>query len=292
MNIEPVRQIRLFFYTSVFSLSDSITLESIQGSGSNFGTIRMGGTIGYIVIIFFTGLIAKTDVKYIFPFYSILALISILLLSGLPKVKGHQNTTEPAKRISFWELIKERRLIVIIIYSTIILITFGFYYAFFPIYFMDIGAGEGLVSLSLIVAALSEIPFLLFSHRLLYKFGYRKMLLIVGTATGARWLLLSLTGSIAGVFISQILHAFGFAAITVTIAMFINGNIRKELKASGQAVNTLAGLWFAKIVGSFLGGVAAQRYELSTLFLFTSFICMTAVIAFYITGKRILEDAA
>ena len=278
----------MFFYTSVFSLSDSITLESLQNSGFRFGIIRMGGTIGYIIIVFFTGMVARFDARYIFPYYSILAVLSILVMYGLPKIKGHQNNKGPMKRISFWELLKERRLVIILLYSTVILVTFGFYYAFFPIYFMDMGAGESLVSASFIIAAVSEIPFLFFAHRFLEKLGYKRMLLLAGTVTAIRWLLLSLTDSFSGVIASQMLHAFGYASIMVTVAVFINENIRDELKASGQAASTLTGLWFSRIVGSFLGGLAAQRIEMSQLFLYTSIICICAVFLFYLTGKKIL----
>ena len=148
------------------------------------------------------------------------------------------------------------------------------------------GAGLGLIGISFMISASGEIPILLFAHKILKKIGIKNMLLLSGTITGIRWLLLSYTTQISQVFATQILHSFGFAALVLTVAVYINKNVQNELKASGQSLNTLTGIWIPRILGSFLGGVVSQLISLHQIFFILSLICFTAVIIFYILRNR------
>lgn len=276
----------MFFYSSIFSMSDSITLEGIEGTGYKFGVIRLGGTFGFIVVVLVTGFIAGSGLKFMFPLYSGIALASLALVFTLPKVKGHQFAVAGKQKVPFTVLLKNKELILILAYNLVIQVTMGFYYSFFPIFFMQMGAGTHLIGIAYTVSAISELPFLLYAHKILKKIGIKNMLLISGTITGVRWLLLSQTTLIGQVLAVQLLHGLIFAALNLTIAVYINENIQNELKASGQSLNTISGIWFSRIFGSILGGVISQSVDLKQIFFISSFVCFAAVIAFFILKDR------
>jgi MFS transporter, PPP family, 3-phenylpropionic acid transporter len=282
--------IMMFFYSSIFSLSDSITLEGIAGTGYKFGIIRLGGTLGFIVVILAAGQISNSGVSLMFPLYSIIAILSMALVFVLPKIRGHQSAAEGKKKVPFLKLLKKKELVLILAYNLIIQITLGFYYSFFPIFFMQIGASTGVIAISYAISASSEIPFLLFAERILKKIGIMNMLLISGTATGLRWLLLSQTSRIGQVMAIQVLHGIIFVAMTLSIAIYINENVQNELKASGQSLNTVSGIWLAKIAGSIFGGVASQFISLRQIFFVLSFVCFAAVIIFYLLKNKFRES--
>lgn len=148
------------------------------------------------------------------------------------------------------------------------------------------GAKLSFVGFAFMIYAFSEIPFLLFAHKILKKIGFKNMLLISGTITGIRWLLLSLATQVGQAVAIQILHCFGFAALILTISIYINENVPNELKASGQSLNTLTGIWFPRVVGSVLGGVISQVIDLKQIFFISSVICFASIIVFYIFKNR------
>jgi len=148
------------------------------------------------------------------------------------------------------------------------------------------GADTVLIGIAYTVSALSEIPFLLLADKILKKIGIKNMLLISGIAISLRWFLLSQTTQIGQVLAVQLLHGLIFVVLTLTIAVYINENIQNELKASGQSLNTISGMWFSRIVGSILGGAVSRSIDLRQIFFISSFVCFAAVIAFFALKDR------
>ena len=276
----------MFFYAPIFSTSDSITLESIEGTKLNFSVIRLGGTIGYMIVVLATGYAAGVDTKIMFLIYSSIALASFSLIFTLPKIKGHQFYSKAKAKAGYSVLLKNKELVLILSYHLLIQITLGFFYSFFPIFLFQMGAGLGLIGLAFMISASSEIPILIFAHKILNKIGIKNMLLLSGTITGIRWLLLSFTTQVSQVLATQVLHSMGFAALVLTTAIYINKNVPNELKASGQSLNTLTGVWIPRVLGSVLGGVISQMISLKQIFFILSLICFTAIIVFYILRNK------
>jgi MFS transporter, PPP family, 3-phenylpropionic acid transporter len=275
----------MLFYASVFSINDSITLESIGGRYP-FGRIRLGGTLGYALVSVLTGFIVKPGVKVIFPFFSLIFLAAFILLFAVPKVKGHQfRGRQPGNRqarVSFFQLFKNKELVFLLIYNLVIQITLGFYYSFFPLYFIKIGGPSSLLGISMLISSLSEVPFLLFADRMIKKIGFKSLLLISGLVAALRWGLFSLLDNPYAILAVQLLHCFMFAAMTMTMAIYINGHVSKSLRASGQTLNTITGLWLPRIIGSLAGGAISRVLGLNWIFACCSVICLAAAAVFWL----------
>ncbi|MFC6458394.1 MFS transporter [Paenibacillus vulneris] len=276
-----------FFQTSIFAISDAITLEELDKQKRwSFGGIRLGGTFGFAMMSIVFGYLAKIHIDYLFPVFAGVMLASLLLLTRFPKISGYQSASN---KMQIWVLFKNRKLMTYLAINLVLQITLGYYYSFFPIYFRELGADNAMIGWSMVISSLSEIPFLLFANRLMQRVRLIHILLISSLATALRWLSFSFTENPYWVLPAQALHGLIFIVLTVTMAMYINREVPKELKASGQTLNGLLSLGVARIIGSFFGGFASEAYGMRHVFMFNAWIalaCSAFILWISIKEKR------
>nr|WP_248926280.1 MFS transporter [Paenibacillus hamazuiensis] len=279
-----------FFQTSIFAISDAIALEEVEKRRTwSFGMIRMGGTIGFAVMSLVFGIVAKTHLGLMFWVLALVMAVSFALMLRFPKIAGYQSV---GPKMQVWVLFKHKQLMLYMSISFGLQVTLGFFYSFFPVYFKELGADSVLLGWSMVISSLSEIPFLLYSKKLFERVPIRTIFLVAGAATFFRWLLYYFVHDPLVVLPVQLLHGLILIVITVTMATYISKEVPKELRASGQTLNGLLNLGVARIIGSFLGGVASDWVGMRTVFLYNSFIALACVVVFAIVSRGMERSAA
>ena len=154
-----------FFQSSIFALSDAVTLEALDKRGKgNFSLIRLGGTVGFAIMSIVFGVIAEKRIDLLFAVYAAILAVCFLLALRFPAIEGHQASS---RKMSVWVLFKNRRLMLYIgaeFQSS--QVTLGYYYAFFPLYFKELGGDSAWLGWSMVISSISEVPFLLLSSRI------------------------------------------------------------------------------------------------------------------------------
>ncbi|MGO4500230.1 MFS transporter [Paenibacillus sp. 2RAB27] len=265
-----------FFQTSIFALSDAITLEELDRQPTwSFGLIRLGGTVGFAMMSLLFGFVAKSYIDSMFPVYACTMVAALLCLWRFPAAAGRPANVMGRK---FRELFKNGKLMFYIGMNFIIQITLGYYYAFFPIYFKQMGGDSVLLGWSMTISSLSELPFLLFSAKIFKRIPISIILLVAALASSLRWFLFSQIEVAHWLLPVQVLHGVIFIVLSVTIATIINREVPAEWKASGQTLNGLLSLGAARIIGSFLGGFMSAAYGMRQVFLYSSWLSMACVV--------------
>lgn len=273
-----------FFQTSTGPISDAITLEYLSETNKSFGPIRMAGTIGYAVMSIIAGWFAQGYIGSIFALNILVMFIAFMIVFKLPVVEGHQFGKE---RIPIWRLFSNRNLVLLMILNFLIQTTLGFYYTYFPIYFRQIGGSNKLLGLAYFISAMSEIPFLLYADKILKRIGTRWALIGASGVAALRWLIISFIPNAYLVLPFQLLHGLIFIVLYYSMATYINQEVPKELKASGQTVNNLIGMGISRIVGSLLGGFLSDLYGIKMVFLYNSVLAFCIALIFgYIFLKK------
>lgn len=277
------------FQTSINPMSDAIALEYTSKTKWKFGHIRLAGTVGYSIMSVTAGVLLTKNINRMFIIYFIAGLLTFLTVLFLPKTEGHQSK---GTKLAFWSLFKDKRLVLFLSFALVIQITLGYYYTFFSIYYQQLGATKTMIGWSNFIAAMSETPFLLFSHVILKKIETQQALVIAGSAAAVRWLLLGVTVSPFIILGFQLLHGLINIVVTVSLAMYINEYVPKELKSSGQALNGLVCTGIARILGSLMGGYFSDVFGIKNMFLYNSAITFIAVLIFIIliSGKVLIKQ--
>jgi len=141
----------------------------------------------------------------------------------------------------------------------------------------------------MVISSLSEIPFLLYANRIFERIRLTHILLVSSAATAVRWFAFSFLENPYWILPVQMLHGLMFIVLTVTMAMYINREVPKELKASGQTLNGLLNLGVARIIGSFFGGFASEAFGIKSVFYFCGWIavaCAAGIAMIIIAGAR------
>ncbi|MCF2940785.1 MFS transporter [Paenibacillus alkaliterrae] len=278
-----------FFQTSIFAISDTITLEVLDRNKSqNYGLIRMGGTFGFAMMSIAFGIIAQDHIKSMFAVYAVIMVVCFLLVLRFPKIEGHQSK---GRKMSVTVLFRNRKLMLYLGINFVLQITLGYYYAFFPIYFKELGGDNLLLGWSMVISSMSEIPFLLFANKIFQRVKIPYILLVAAAATAVRWYLFSVIDSPYWALPVQALHGLIFIVLTVTMATFINQEVPKELKASGQTFNGLLNLGAARIIGSFVGGIATYSFGMRNVFMYNSVVALLCMAVFAVIFWKVREPA-
>jgi PPP family 3-phenylpropionic acid transporter len=268
----------MFFQTPVYALGDAITLEALDKRGKgNFSQIRIAGTIGFALISVLFGFAAKNQIEWLFPVNMAVFIICFLLVLRFPVVAGHQSY---GTKLPMWTLFRYRKLMLYLTICFILHVTLGYYYAFFPLYLYELGGDSSWVGWSMLVSSFSELPFLLLSVYIFKRVSISWILLGAGVAAALRWYLLAIIENPLWVIFTQALHGLIFIVLTVTMAIFINREVPKELKASGQTLHALLCIGLARTIGSFAGGVASDAYGLREVFLYNAYLATACVVVF------------
>jgi PPP family 3-phenylpropionic acid transporter len=132
----------------------------------------------------------------------------------------------------------------------------------------------------MVISSLSEIPFLLYSEKLLKRVPIPYILLGAACATALRWFLFANIQLPVWILVIQLLHGLIFIVLAVTMATYINQEVPKELKASGQTLNGLINLGAARIIGSFFGGLASSALGMRNVFFYNGLIVFVSIVVF------------
>lgn len=262
------------------SLNTTMSVEYSEQSGKPYGPIRMMGAVGYALMMMAISQIAgKLGVPQTFYMFSIIAAANIGILFFLPKMEGH-NTRESGKKVSPAVLVKCRPVMTLILFQILLSIANGFGNSYFSLYFtQDVGGSNALYGTMLSVSAFIEIPFLFLADRLIKKLGTKKMLLVLGLVTAARWFVCFLARDTATLFV---VRCFNFIAILegVTYSLSLSKLVAPKFKTSVQTLSATIQNVASILLSSYLGGFLADLVGIRPLYLLSGILVTVIVIVF------------
>lgn len=265
------------FFGPIVPLKDNLTLELLEDTKWDFGHIRMGGTIGYAVTVLVVGHILKDEYSSIFWMTSIMMFLCFFIVLTFPNIKGSKG-----KKIKtpFKEIFKNKTMVALIFFNLISSFGMNIYYTYYPIYFVSIGGHSSHIGIMMFISAISEIPFLSVANRMVEKFGVEKVMLSAGLVTSIRWFLLYLVSNPILIMITSLLHGFAFMGTNYCMTVYINKTVPVDLRATSHSLFAFINIFFSRIIFGYLGGLASDRFGITTMMLISSIITFITVIFF------------
>ncbi len=273
-------------YPSIQPMGDSVILEALQQRGQPFGKVRLLGTYAFALSSILFGKLINGHLDRM-PWMTALALAAVFAATfWLPSAAGHAREKRGA---SMMVLMKNGRLMRLIALTTLMQVTMGYFYVFFPVYFTALpGGSPALLGWAFFLSASSETVFLLLGDRLFDRLGVGRLLLISAVSLTVRWAILALTDSVWVAMASQVLHGWGFIVMTVSMSKYISLTVPEALRARGQMLLAISGFGVARVAGNLGGGLVAQAIGLKAAFGVMAAIALISLIAFapaYLRGE-------
>lgn len=251
-----------FFFSHRLPIYTSLILDSTNGE-SHFGPIRLTGSLGFAVCAVAVGWLAGRDGfsnVVMWPAMVIFELLFVFTLIGLRDHPPAVRAAARANRVGFWQA--QKRLLANRVFTRFLVFIFICQFVAFPGHMLqiklmrDMGASSLVATLSLALAAISEMIIFLYARQITGRIRLMPLLALIPACLTLRWGIIFSTSSILAIVLSNILHMITFGLLFLCGVLLVNREIPRQLKSSGQ---TLYALVFNHL-SVLLGNLAASGF--------------------------------
>ena len=237
-----------------------------------FGRSRLYGSLGFMLC----GIILARNLQsYTVGLNFFLAITLLLIIFGISIASYDTKST-----ISWGEITEKfsfKKVLFFWISIFFMQVSFGFFYNFFTIYEASYGVSLETISYLWAFSIICEIALFYFQAPLLKKINLLTLIKFAISLTIIRWLLLYLfPSSLMVLYISQSLHAFGFA-LHHTAAISYLYLVYQDKKLASQFYY---GISFG--LGGFTGSLLAGYLYGKNLFLYAALIALLSLVFLYL----------
>lgn len=271
------------FCTSIIPLSDAIILHNAHKYRLDFAKIRMGGTIGFAIVVIIAGAIVKQnpEIQFILGFLGYLILL--LFVRKLPNdereelddvvTEKNQNTRrfQPSALLHIFE---NKQIYFILAFAFIGQVGISFNSSFIGVYMVKLNLSEGQIGYISSVAALSELPILFIINRVIRKISIMKLTIFSCLILSIRFFIVT-GGSIGFIIIAQSLHGLTYMIMYICCAVYISKNVKQENQSKGQSILAIIQTGIGSIVGNIVGGLFVDQFGLNLAYQYMAIIIIS-----------------
>lgn len=266
----------MILFMPTLALVNSVSFNQIGDPEKEFSSIRIWGTIGWIV----AGLL----ISYIFHWDSkqdtengflkntflmagiaslVLGLFSFTLPKTPPKIDSSEKVTiSDVLGLDALRLLKDKNFLIFFISSILICIPLAFYYQNANLFLSNIGVDNPTGKMT--IGQASEVLFLLFIPVFFSKFGFKKTILVGMLAWAVRYALFAYGNSTNLSFMLIIgiaLHGVCYDFFFVSGQIYTDSKAGEKYKSSAQGLITLATYGVGMLIGFAVAGMITDTYK-------------------------------
>jgi nucleoside transporter len=268
----------MILYMPTLALVNSISFNQMDDPEKEFSSIRVWGTIGWIVAGLLISFVFLWDseanvkaglMRNTFLLASITSLVLGLFSFTLPKTppkvaKGTKVKISDILGMDALKLLKNKNFLIFFIASILICIPLAFYYQNANPFLSNIGMTNPTGKMT--IGQASEVLFLLLLPLFFKKFGFKKTILVGMMAWALRYALFAYgnAGELSFMLIIGIaLHGVCYDFFFVSGQIYTNAKAGAKYKSAAQGLITLATYGVGMLIGFKTAGIITDMYKLS-----------------------------
>ncbi len=272
----PYVLVYMILYMPTLALVNSVSFRQLSNPETQFSSIRVWGTIGWIIAGLAISFLFRWDspegaqegaLRNTFLMAGIASAVLGLFSFFLPKTPPIK--VDAAEKPSFAsiigldavKLLKDRNFLIFFISSILICIPLAFYYSNANPFLVEIGLSNATGKMA--IGQVSEAVFLLFLPVLFVRFGFKKTILIGMLAWAIRYLLFAYgnAGDLSFMLIIGIaLHGICYDFFFVSGQIYTDSKAGVKYKSAAQGLITLATYGIGQLIGFWVAGYIGTMY--------------------------------
>ncbi len=270
--------IYMILYMPTLALVNSVSFNQMKDPEKEFSTIRVWGTIGWIVAGLLISYLfhwdaventAKGLLKNTFLMASIASLLLGILSFTLPKTPPTKTANEKVSLsqilgLDALQLLKDKNFLTFFIASILICIPLAFYYQNANSFLSNIGVANPTGKMT--IGQISEVLFLLLLPVFFKRFGFKKTILVGMLAWALRYILFAYgnAGELSFMLIVGIaLHGVCYDFFFVSGQIYTNAKAGEKYKSAAQGLITLATYGVGMLIGFAIAGKITDAYKIA-----------------------------
>lgn len=242
-----------FFWNAVLPQFEANTLKHLGEESHRYASVRLWGSIGFIVTVAVLGPLLGLFGAGILPGVLLLLFAAIWLSSlwvpeqGEPVIESGEN--------NLWQLLRQPQVLALMAVCFLMLASHGPYYTFYTLYMEGFGYSRAVIGQLWALGVIAEVGVFLVMSRLVLRFGLRRLLLVSFLLATLRWLLTGLfPEQIVIVLFSQSLHAATFGLFHAVVIALFHRHFTGRHHGRGQALYSSLSFGAGGAVGAFYAG--------------------------------------
>jgi PPP family 3-phenylpropionic acid transporter len=280
---------------SLIPLMDA-TATITLGSTGNYGLVRAAGSVSFVLVALglqYVSFMRPDKPLNIGVWLVITAIASMVALIFLPDSRPRSRSAQcqdPAERGNGKRKIMDAGLLAGFVVIALGRLAMAPIVSFFSLFLVEEIQWDA-VGLMWAISASSEIPFMVFSSRLIRRFGAPRLLAASVVAVAARLAVYALFPNPAGAVSGQLLHSLCFGLFHPAAVAFVSARVPPERRATGMALYLAFCIGIPTFVGSAISGLVVELAGYRVLF--ASFIVFAlASTVLYLFTHKLMEDPA
>ncbi len=257
-------------YVPTISVTNSLAFANLKDPAKDFGFVRMGGTIGWIIVswpfIFLLG--EKADVEQTRWVFIVAGIISFVL-AAFSLTLPHTPPRKDVEGMDKVAWLKAAKLLGVPYVLVLFLVTFidstihNGYFVVIDGFLQKVGISANMSMVVSSIGQVAEIVTMVILGTVLKKLGWKITLIIGILGHAARFGVFAFFGTPDNAWLIiaiQVLHGICYAFYFVTVYIFVDAVFPKDVRSSAQGLFNLLILGVGMVVASQLFPRLAAHY--------------------------------
>jgi PPP family 3-phenylpropionic acid transporter len=263
-------------------LSEALMLSEMRGDLTNYGKVRLWGSVGFIMAVSVAGQMLDWWGIGLLPWIT-LALLALVMAACLrmdesPHAMTHHEVPSVAS------LLKRREVVAFFTSTFLMIAAHASLYVYYSLYLAQIGYSNTVIGLMWSLGVIAEIVFFFYQAPIFRRFGVQRLMVASLLIAVVRFLMIGFGAeSIVLLLIAQVLHAATFgvhhSASVATMQRWFAG----PLQAQGQALFISISYGLGGTIGGLILSGLWDTFGSQAVYL------MSAIFSLAATGAAVLS---
>ena len=272
-----------FFWNATLPQFEATTFSHLGEQTHRYSSVRLWGSIGFIVAVWLIGQqLDGSKISYL-PMILMGLFITIWASSLIvpEEAAGHLHITGEPLRV----VLKRPEVVGLLVICFLMQLGHGPYYTFYSIYMQDHGYSLSFIGFLWALGVLAEVLIFMRMHKLVPKFGLKRLLVLSLLVAAGRWIIVALFPmSMPLMVMAQIFHAASFGLYHAVAIQLIHNYFVGQNQGKGQALYSSVSFGAGGAIGSLYAGYTWEYLGTTTTFMIAAIVSLVAA---YIAYKRI-----
>ncbi len=272
-----------FFNKPSISLTDGLTFGHFRRNGCDYGHVRIGGTIGFILsLVLFERVLnisGDTTGRLIVSTLIGALLFQAALVWVVPRLPKEADTSSSsAKKESLpWRRMMTPVFLWLIVAAFLARFAMMSYYSFFTRYLKEVYHCEN-VGYVWLMGSMAEFPVVFWSRQIMARIGVKRMFILAMIGTVLRLWGFACESTLWVTMSMQLLHALTFGAYHCSTLTYVSRAFPAKFQGSVQTIYAALTVGLGSVCGSSVAGLVLQHSSYYVMYLSFGCIAMVALV--------------